>query len=172
MAQDAASALTSHVGDAQALSLSPSPSGSPVRRVAIISFQMTKKGPTLWSPHWGEGCYHTPKGEEFHTGLPGGAGLVRQVTSQGMKCFDEAPSKRPMICFSGLQLTSPSSSISQDLKNKDDGSSRQLTRPTADRGPPPPRRDSQTRRNPSGSRRLERQLPERSLLEQGMVTRA
>lgn len=70
VAQDAASALTSHVGDPQALSLSPSPSGSPVRRVAIISFQMTKKGPTLWSPHWGEECYHTPKWEEFHTRLP------------------------------------------------------------------------------------------------------
>lgn len=99
MAQDAASALTSHVGEAQALSLSPSPSGSPVRRVAIISFQMTKKGPTLWSPHWGEECYHTPKREEFHTRLPGGAGLVKQVTCQGRKGFDEAPSKRPDDLF-------------------------------------------------------------------------
>ncbi|XP_053751355.1 collagen alpha-1(I) chain-like [Panthera pardus] len=77
-----------------------------------------------------------------------------------------------MIYFSGLQLTSPSSSISQDLKNKDDGSSRQLTRPTADRGPPPPRCDSQTRRNPSGSRRLEPSLGGRQRWLAGVCRRA
>lgn len=137
MDQHAASTLTSQVGDPQALSLSPSPSGRPVRRVAIISFQITKKGPTLWSPHWGAECHHTPEREEFHTRLRGGAGLVKQVMCLGMKCFYEAPSKRPDGVF-GLQLTSPSSSISRDLKNKEDGSSWQLMRPTAESGPPPP----------------------------------
>lgn len=63
---DAAPALTSQVGDPQALSVSPSPSGRPVGRVAIISFQITKKGPTLWSPHWG-GNAATQQREENST---------------------------------------------------------------------------------------------------------
>lgn len=84
LARNAGSALTS-----QALSLSPSPSGRPVRRVAIISFQMTKKGQILWNPHWrwwgGDATTH-PKGKNSASKLRG-AGLVKQTTCQGMKVF-------------------------------------------------------------------------------------
>lgn len=65
------------------------PSGRPVRRVAIISFQITKKGPTLGSPHWEEMPPCTKKVRIPHQ-VPRGCRVAE--TNEG---FNEAPLQMP-----------------------------------------------------------------------------
>lgn len=86
--------LTSQAGTRQALSLSPSPSGRPVLRVAIISFQIAKKGQILESPHWGLGGMppHVKRARFPHQALR--RCRDSETTCQGMKVFQR---KLPML---------------------------------------------------------------------------
>lgn len=137
------------------MSLSPSPSGRPVRRVAIISFQITKKGPTLGSPHWGRNATTHPKGKNSTPGSAEGAGLSETNNGPGDEGFDEAPPQCPEDDFFGLQTISPSSSISRDGKNKDDRSPpQQLVRPAAESGPLRPSASPDSKSNLSAPRSL------------------
>lgn len=137
------------------MSLSPSPSGRPVRRVAIISFQITKKGPTLGSPHWGRNATTHPKGKNSTPGSAEGAGLSETNNGPGDEGFDEAPPQCPEDDFFGLQMISPSSSISRDGKNKDDRSPpQQLVRPAAESGPLRPSASPDSKSNLSAPRSL------------------